>query len=383
MNEFDSDIEFDFFEDLETHEEASPQERKPGRPPGGPPPRRPAGGPGLTPTLRLVGLIVFAIVVIVLLVFWVQSCQGSGKKKSYSNYMEQATVITRDSDAIGAKLGKALVTPGIKPNALAATIDGLATQQQQGLTEAEQLKAPGPLREENQSFQDTLGFRVNGLRGLADTFRRTAGSNKVATSSTLLASQAQRLITSDVVYRDLFRVPSVTELRAQGITGVPVPSSQFVVDAPNFGSPDYWTPVVNRLQGAATGGTTTPTTGFHGTGLVKTVALPSNKELSTTVENTVTAGTDLGFAVTVKDTGDSQEVGVKVTLTIQQVSPDVVATKTIDSINPGEEKTVTFNNLGKVDFVKPITIKVDIAPVPGEANRDNNSAEYRAILSLG
>lgn len=382
MNEFDSDIEFDFFEDLETNEEARPQERKAGRPPGGPPPRRPSGGPGLTPTLRLVGLIAFAILVIVLLVFWVQSCQSGGKKKSYSSYMEKVTVITRNSDAIGGKLTKALVTPGIKPNALAAQIDGLATQQQQGLTEAEQLKPPGALRDEDASLSETLGFRVRGLRGVADTFRRTAGTKKVASASAQLAAQAQRLVTSDVVYRDLFRQPAIAEMRAQGITGVPVPSSQFVVDAPTFDSPDYWTPVVNRLNGAATGGTT-PTTGFHGTGLVKTVALPSNLELSTSVENTITAGTDLGFAVTVKDTGDSQEVGVKVTLTIQQVSPDVVSTQTIDSINAGEEKTVIFRNLGKVDFVKPITIKVDIAPVPGEANRDNNSAEYRAILSLG
>jgi CARDB len=221
------------------------------------------------------------------------------------------------------------------------------------------------------------------LRGLADTFRRTAGSKKVATASAQLASQAQRLVTSDVVYRDLFRVPSVTELRAQGITGVPVPSSQFVVDAPNFGSPEYWTPVVNRLLGnanIATGGCTT--SGFRGTRLVETKALPSGQVLSTSVENTITAGTDLGFAVSVEGSGDCQEVGVKVTLTIDQKSP-ITQTKVIDKIDPGETKTVTFSNLGKVDFVTSITIKVDVAPVPGEANKDNNSAQYRAILSLG
>jgi hypothetical protein len=378
MNEYDSDIEFDFFEDVETREEAAPQERKGARPPGGPPPRRPSGGPALTPTLRLVGLIAFAIVVIVLLVFWVQSCSSGSKKDSYSTYMGDVTTISRDSDTIGDQLSKALITPGIKSNALAATIDGLATRQQQGLSSAEGLKPPTPLREEDTSFIETLDFRVRGLRGLADTFRRTAGSQKVASTSAQLATQAQRLVTSDVVYRDRFRVPAITEMRTQGITGVPVPSSRFV-ESPDFGSPEYWTPVVNRVNNASSNATPT---GFRGTGIVETKALPSGQVLSTSVENTITAGTDLGFAVTVKDTGDSQEIQVKVTLTIQQDSP-ISATEVIDSINPAEEKTVIFRNLGKVDFVKPIVIKVDVQPVPGEANKDNNSAEYRAILSLG
>ena len=62
--------------------------------------------------------------------------------------------------------------------------------------------------------------------------------------------------------------------------------------------------------------------------------MPSEVVLSTDVENIVTAGTDLAFAVTVEDTGDNQEVQIKVTLTIDQQPSPIVATKTIDSINP-------------------------------------------------
>ena len=43
--------------------------------------------------------------------------------------------------------------------------------------------------------------------------------------------------------------------------------------------------------------------------------------LSETNENTVTASTDLAFDVTIHDGGDSQEVGIKVTLTIDK-TPD-------------------------------------------------------------
>ena len=50
---------------------------------------------GLTPLLRLVGLIAFAILVIVLLVFWIQSCQGASKKNAYRHYMEKIAVVAR------------------------------------------------------------------------------------------------------------------------------------------------------------------------------------------------------------------------------------------------------------------------------------------------
>ena len=60
-----------------------------------------------------------------------------------------------------------------------------------------------------------------------------------------------------------------------------------------------------------------------------------------------------------------------------------MATKTVDVINPGESKTVTFTDLGQVAFATRTTVKVDVQPVEGEANADNNSAEYPVIFSLG
>jgi hypothetical protein len=199
----------------------------------------------------------------------------------------------------------------------------------------------------------------------------------------LLQPPAARLVTSDVVWSDLFQAPAQGNggvLQREGITGVAVPSSIFVT-SPDYASSRYWEAILQRLQGAATSGGTTG--GSHGTGLVKTVALPGNQELSETTENTVTATTDLGFAVTVEDTGDSQEVQIKVTLTIQQSPTPIVKTQTIDLINPGEQKTVVFRNLGQVQFATKTTVKVDVAPVPHELRTSNNSAAYPVIFSLG
>jgi hypothetical protein len=390
MTEQDTDLDFDFFGDDEPEqpprqgaEERPPRPAPPGG--GGRPPRRPPApmrpGPGLTPLLRLAGLIAFGILIIVLFVFWISSCQGASKKSSYKHYMEKIGTVANDSEQIGRELNDALTTPGIKFADMQTKLQGLAQQEQQDVAAARAMGPPGPLRLQHQHAIEALEFRVSGLSGLADAFRQASLSPKNVTGNALLlAGQAERLVSGDVVWDDLFKDPAIEELRRQGVTGVAVPDSSFVPN-PDYSSSRFWEAILQRLQGAATTGG--GAAGLHGTGLVATKALPGGQELSQVTENTVTATTDLGFAVTVEDTGDSQEVQIKVTLTIQQSPSPIVQNKTIDLINPGEQKTVTFRNLGQVQFATRTTVKVDVAPVPEEKNTANNSAQYPVIFSLG
>jgi hypothetical protein len=388
MSEYDDDLDFDFFDDTAPREQVleETQPRQPLRRPG---PRRPpgAGRPplGLTPLLRLAGLIAFAILIVVLLVFWISSCQGASKKSSYRNYMEKVSVVAKQSEQIGRELNDALTTQGIKFSELNTRLSGLAEQEQQDVTAARQMSSPGPLRLRHQEAIEALEFRVSGLRGLADAFKAAAATPKnVTRNALLLVGQAERLVSSDVVWDDLFKDPAITELRRQGITGVAVPDSNFVPN-PDYASTRFWEILLQRLQGAATSGGTSTSGGLHGTGLNEVAALRGKEKqvLQTDTENTVVASSDLRFSAQIEDTGDSQEVQVKVTLTIQQTPSPIVQTKTIDLINPGEQKTVIFSNLGQVQFATRTTVKVDIQPVPEEKNTGNNSAQYSVIFSLG
>jgi hypothetical protein len=383
MTEHDTDLDFDFFEDEPERGEAIEEEGQPRQPPRRPPRRPPPGRTpvGVTPLLRLAGLIAFAILIVVLFVFWIASCQGAGKKSAYRHYMERVAVVAKDSEQVGRELNDTLTTQGIKFGELNTKLSGLAQREQQDVAAARAMSPPGPLRLQHQDAIEALEFRVSGLRGLAEAFSQASRSPKNITGNALLlTSQAQRLVSGDVVWDDLFKDPAIEELRRQGVTGVAVPDSTFVPN-PDYAGTQFWQAILQRLQGAATSGGTTG--GLHGTGLISVKAEPGNQELSQNTENTVTATTDLGFAVTVEDTGDSQEVQVKVTLTIQQSPSPIVQTKTIDLINPGQQRTVTFRNLGQVQFATRTTVKVDIQPVPQEKNTSNNSAEYPVIFSLG
>jgi hypothetical protein len=190
-----------------------------------------------------------------------------------------------------------------------------------------------------------------------------------------------RLLTaSDVNWDFYFHDAAKDVLKNQNVTGVDVPVSH-IVAIPDLASTQAMASVWQRIHGASTGGTPG---GNHGSALVSTTALPDGKKLQTGgVVNTVTASTDLAFQVAVMDSGDFQESFVKVVLTISKSPKPITQTRTIDLINAGETKTVTFANLPSPPFGVPTRVKVDVQPVPGEKTTSNNSAEYTVIFSLG
>ncbi len=383
MDPRDDDIEFDFFEEEPATTEAQSSQsrvrlpRRGGRGTGAAGPAGPSRG--LTPLLRLLALIAIIIAALVFFGLLVQSCASTSKHDAYKSYLAKVGSIAQSSASDGAQVATDLTTPGVKVTDLAGKLDGVAEQERQNVAAAVRLNPPGKLRPEHEDLIEALQLRVSGVQGLADTFRKTA-SSKATTDAALLAAPAERLLASDVNWDDLFRVPATTEMRNDGINGVVAPESHFVTNQ-DLISERSMTLVLQRLRGASTSGGTP--TGIHGTNITEVKVLPGGQTLSQSSENTVTATTDLAFVVTLADSGDSQEVGIKVTLTIQKPQGAIVKTQTVDLINPGQTKSVTFNSLGQVPFAQRTTVNVDVAPVPGEHNTSNNKGSYPVIFSLG
>jgi hypothetical protein len=376
----DDDIQFDFFEDeAATTEAAAEPSRRLRRPAG---PRRRVGRPrGVGPLVRLLLLIAFVVFLVVVFGLLIESCSSASKHDAYANYMEDVGKLATQSTANGKSLSTVLTTPGLSVAQIETRLRGLSDQEQQNVTAAENLDPPGRLRDENLHLVEALQLRVSGVDGLASTFQKTAGSKSTTADSALLAAQGLRLTASDVVWDDLFKANAVAQLQHDGVSGVNVPDSHFVA------SPDLMTAhsmalVLQRIRGAATG---TPAPGLHGTDIGTVTAQPGGQVLSASSLTTVTATTDLTFTVVVENGGDSQEVQIPVTLTIdrpQAQGGPIVRTQRIDVINPGESKTVSFGNLGQVPFASQTTVRVDVKAVPGETNTANNSYSYPVIFSL-
>jgi hypothetical protein len=386
MTERDTDIDFDFFEEEPPTQESSRTDRLMRRSGGGPqgpqrPPRAPAN---LTPLLRLVGLIAFAILIIVLLVFWVQSCREAGKTKTYKSYMTKVSEVAASSQQIGRQLSTTLLAQGLKQSAVEQRIAGLARQEQLNVDRAREITPPGTLRDEHDALIEALQFRVSGLNGLANALAATVSTKNTTRAAGVLASQMQRFLASDVIYDDEFRVPSAAELKRQGVTGTNESGGPLVPDSNFLQSADFVTTtsmvsVLSKIRGGAV----TPTQGgLHGTNIVSVKALPEGTELSTSTQTRVIVRTNLAFQVSIEDSGDSQETGIPVKLTIVQSGSDPVEkTATINFISAGETKVITFKNFAITNFTAPAVLKVEVQPVPGETKTDNNSADYPIIFS--
>ncbi|MDX6513409.1 MAG: hypothetical protein QOE36_2913 [Gaiellaceae bacterium] len=383
MTERDTDIEFDFFDDEPATEEATQRRRLPrvGPPRGPQGPMRPSTG--VTPLMRLIGLIAFAILIVVLLVFWVQSCAGNSKKQAYETYMKDVSVIAQSSQQTGKDLNALLTTQGEKESTIITKLLGFRQRENQNLEKAKATAPPGPLRDADQHLIEALQFRVNGLQGLAGAFSSTRSSKNATAAGNALATQARRLLASDVIWEDLFRAPATNILSQEGITGVAVPGSTFL-ENPDLATARSLQPVWQRVHGATTGTTGTSNASCPcGTGLVSVKVLPAGKVLSSSGQNTVTASTNLAFEVTVKNTGNSQVVRVAVVLTIEKSPKNLVRRQVIPLMNAGDEKTITFRDIDVSGaFGVKTFVKVNVEPVPNETKLDNNSAQYQVFFSI-
>lgn len=378
MTDRTTETPLDFFEDRVT-EEAPRSGFRSRRGSGGPPrrPARPRGG--LTPLLRLGGLVAVGILVVIGLVALLQGCRGDAEADAYRAYMTSLQTIAADSAQVGEELNAALTTPGIQLEELRQKLGTLAQQQEQDVVRAQELTPPGRLRLQHQQAVEALQFRVSGLRRLQDAFQ-TAEQRSPGEAGEHLAEQMRRLVASDVIWADQFMEPAMQILREREILGVQVPPSVFLTNT-DLASQRVMTLQWERLQGAAaTGGSPT---GLHGNALIEVRAQPSGQVLAPGEENVVAASADLAFVAVVENSGNAQEVRVRVTLELDQSPRPISREAVIDLINPGERQQVRFADLGQiVQFQQQMEMRVEVAAVPGEANLDNNRATYTVTFSL-
>jgi hypothetical protein len=384
MSTRDDDIlDFDFFDE---GEQASSWEEPEGLEPQAPATGRGRRGRGsgfrpprnLTPLLRLIGLIALGILVIVLLVVWVEGCTEEAKLDRNRTYLADIGAIGNASARLGQQLGTLLTTPGLDAEDLDAKLGGYVQTAENQMQQAQDLNAPGQMEVANTGAVESLRYRVNGLRGLQQAFKEAADETDASVAGGMRLEQTRRRLASDIIWSDSFQEPAEAVLSDEGIQGLDVPSSEFVT-TDDLVSQSSLAAIWQRIKGAATGGTTS---GLHGSGIAYVKALPSGQLLSSGTETTIKVTDQLAFEVGVEDTGESQEVRIKVTLTIPKQPSPIVKTATIPIIDAGETKSVTFKVGALVPFGEQTTVKVDVDPVPGETNTTNNTSEFPVIFTL-
>jgi hypothetical protein len=389
MNTFDDDTELDFFEEPKTLERSARPRRRVRT--GGDGPRRPAPPPGAVGLARLAGLVALAILVVVGFVFWVGSCQGQSTDGEYASYLAKITPLAQSSARVGTDFANQLTTRSLTLTDLESKLKAWSQQEQLDYAAAQRLQPPGPLQADHAEVLSAFQLRALAFAGLADTLTQAKAASTAPSGATVaanLASQAQLLSASDVVWTELFRLPATQTLAQKGVTGVIVPASQIVSNADIVSARSL--AILYARLGSTSGGNGSSgggAKGLHGSALVSTQAVEGGKTttLSTSTPETVSVGSSLVIHVTFVDSGNYPEVQIPVTLDVI-VSGKSVYTKTVTvaQVVAKAQATASFSSLQvpTAAFGHSAKISVKIGQVPGEVRLDNNSATYPVFFSL-
>jgi hypothetical protein len=347
-----------------------------GRRPGGPPAGR--GTDQQTLLVRRAAAIGAGVVIVLLLVFGINSCLGSRKDRAFRNYATDVRTLVRGSQDVSKRLFETLSKPGggdaldIQTQVNAERVDA-----EQLVKRARGIDHPGELNAANDWLVTALEFRADAIASIADHLPTALGDKGRGPAIKSIAGQMQALLASDVVYLQR-AIPALNDAYDKRNINEAFPTSRFLPDL-GWLDPTTVDDRLSRLAGTA-GKPATP--GPHGTGLQGVVAQPSGTELSETGVNRIAAGDQLAFDVKVQDQGQSEETDVGVTITIQD-GKRITVDQTIPRIAAGATETVSIPITQKPETGAVSTLTVNVAPVPGEGTKDNNKASFQVVFTQG
>jgi len=332
---------------------------------------------------RLAGLGVGILVVILVLVLLARGCSGSSAKSSNEAYVQQLTAkVLRPSDDIAHRFASTLNLQRASLKLLQTRIDAQLAAMKSVRTAAAALKPTKQLLPYQPALLEALQFRITGLQCMSEGLKTAWAIKHALAAGAQLTSCTGRLLTSDYVYSDSFASGANAALKQVGAAGVP--TSQFLSGQEvNLVTPAGVGAALQRLHPGAV-------KGLHGTQLVSVVASPKGTTLQAGPANTVVGNSQLVFVASVKNSGNFEEVGVAVKLTLQRVGsskPPITKTVTIASIAKGATKQVRFtglfaNSQTAPSYAAPYKLTVRSEKVPGEHVLSNNVASYTVLFQI-
>jgi hypothetical protein len=351
-------------------------------------PRRPAtGSRGSAPpdrqTARTRQAIALGglIVLLILIVLGINGCLNSRKDNALKDYNRNVTAVINDSDGSVGKPFFQLMSQGARNSQdLQVQVNQLRVAADEDVKRAKAFDVPGDMGPAQRHLELVLNLRDEGLKKIADLIPSALGRGQTAANANKnIAAEMQSFLASDVVYTTRVAPLIKDGLDKNGIKGQEIAGSRFMPSVAWL-NPAY---VTDRLTGNTTGtGTTQPTPGLHGHGLLSTSIGDKVLQPSTTgAVTTVPASANVAFTIKFANQGDSDERNVKVSIRVKGGGKNITQTKTIAQTKSKAESTVNIP-LGEAPPVGTgTTVTVAIAKVPGETNLTNNRSEYTVIFT--
>jgi hypothetical protein len=344
-------------------------------------PRRPQrSGPGHDRHTLMVRRRIAAgagVVLLIVIALVVNGCLKSGKEAALKEYNSNASQLVGESDQqVAHPLFETLAgASGKSALDVEEEVDQLRQQAQTDASHAAGLSVPGEMEAAQRNLLLAFNLRAEGLAKIANLVRTALSGQNNKQASSYIAGAMELFLTSDVLWSQRVAPLIQQALASGGVQGQSTASTQFL---PNLGWLEPST-VLARLTGQATGSAPNQITpGTHGSALIGASVGSTNLEPPPAL-NQIAAGAKQTFTVKVEDSGSNPETDVKVEVAVAAGGKQYKASQVIGKTEPGVTSSVNIPVEGIPQGVAA-TVTVNVQPVPGETNVENNKGTYHAIF---
>jgi hypothetical protein len=344
-----------------------------------PPPRRPqrgspAGGDEHHAMLvrRRIAAVV-GIVLLIAIVLLVNGCLKRGKQKALETYNQEAAKIAQESTQAAQPVFAELTNAAARSAQEVELHVNERRQQAQELAErAQKLTVPGEMVAAQRNLLLAIDLRREGFEKIAKLAPSAlGGQGQEATNE--IAGDMEILLASDIVWSQRVAPLIKLALAAGGVSGQTVASSRVL---PNIGWLEPKT-VASRISGkSSSSGPVAP--GTHGHVLLG-VSVGSNKLEPSPTLNHISGGSNPTFTVSLENAGSDPETDVKVDVSVTSEGKTLSTSHLLNKTEPGQKLSVDIPISG-VTLGQAARITVNIEPVPGETDIENNKATYLAVF---
>ena len=363
-----------------------------------PRPRRPAPARGPAPAsadpqqlwVRRAVAAGLGLLVLLLLVFAVNSACSTARKNSLKDYNREVSAIVEESDSQVGRGFFELLGQQDAPDDLASAVSSFKVQAETQLQQTEKVDVPDDMSAAHRSLLIAMELRRDGLEYVAGRIPTALGDEGDAADEAIteIAGQMQAFLASDVLIES-----RVTPLVKKALDDAEV-GGQTVVATKRF-LPDlsYLEPatVAGRFGTQLSEGgrnrdpNEPPAPGTHGHGLTS-VAIGDVTLQPAGVANRVPLTGTGNLTVNVKfgNQGQNDEFDVKVVVRVNGPGEPLRVEKTVDQTTAGQPAEANLDlPKAKLTAGEALQMVVEIRKVNGEGKTDNNKGTYSLLFTKG
>jgi hypothetical protein len=326
--------------------------------------------------VRRVIALGMGVLIIILLLLAVKGCLNARKERGFENYVSDLTDIATQSNTLAAGFFERLLEPPADsdPLTLEAQISSDRGAAEGLLQRVQSLDTPDELADAQTELEQTFELRRDALAGVADDISTALGNEERSEAIDRIAGDMRAFLASDVLYaRAQHDIEEV--LKEQNVSGK-VPDSIFLPEPVDRWLDHLQLSTVLSSFASASGAIQ----GVHGLALLQTEI--DKTVLTADADNTVSLGKGPpSITVQVQNQGDQAESEVTVSYSLSGGAVPIEGEDQIPKLDASgiTDLKIPLSDVPDVDV--PLTLEIEVLPVPGEEVAENNAATYNVTFN--